>query len=478
MALFLSKRMSFDLSLLGPNKRDFYVNLRSSPSKISRPQSTDYFTVLLRLIRSNESEITLAVVRALISYLKLNPSNLTAFKSGRFIQKLQLNSESLDFLHWAAIEAPDLVIDAINSLSLAAPNYPSQVLVIIALYSKGIVSGGADPGPIVELLYSQSETFSQRETAENFAAVVAYIVGSDGLGRDRLQKLWDAILPIFQIKNTAPVSAAYYALAVIAEKAKTVANFPTDMVVRHFKREPLPKAIVSLLLRVQNLPVSPALVDQLLMGAEQHRRCAFVLMKLAEKQEWAQILTQDLEWLSRNLPTFQDTLRIAVVVMYDPERRREVAASEEVTTFLTNVAAEKNGFITLGVVLQRLAFDRALIGKLSTGGLWTRYFRGTLRGQQDDLIEGGLFFAKKIAAVGYVPDLDEAAAAIVELVKARRAISKALGAGVKLCAYPQCVQKFQTLQFDSVLGRLQNDPKLRELREIVASFRSRIISDE
>jgi hypothetical protein len=463
--------MPFDLALLDPASPTFFKALRSSPPKISSSQKQEYLGALCGIVADADADVTVAVVRALIEFFTIDSANVSAFRSGRLLRKFPWNAESLDLLHWAATSAPDLLNDAAPAISRVVTEHPQEVLLLIALFWRDGRKAVANPWPFLELLFTHSDTFSDRKTAENFVTVIAHIVNSEDFPKKRAQDFWNAIQPVLSIRSTPIVTTAYYALCPIAKILDPIENFPSDLVASHLRREDLQHPVAALLLRVQTPPLSLKVASELLVSAERHLRLTLVLLKFAQTPAFAQILTVDLSWLGKNLPTFGDTLRLAAVVLYERERRVEVARCDEIADFLMKIFDEENGLLIMGVFLRRLAVDKAILKKLYTTRVLAQFFDGTLHNKDDDLVITGLSIAGVIASLGYCPVLDSVAAAIVKLVKGNRSTAFALKTGLKLAAYPKGIEAFNALNFDAVLAPLRRDP---DNGQVVVSLRAKL----
>jgi hypothetical protein len=468
--------MPFDLDLLDPRSPNFFQLLRDSPDTVANRQRNDYFSVLLRLLESDSADVRLASIQALCDFLSLSSGNLSAARSGNFLRRIPRCEESLDLFHFlASCQSADVLNDGFQPLADLIADFPGPVLHVIAIYAKQFESI-RNPWPVLDLLFRHSTAFCGRVTADNYVAVLGFMTRFDRFLSEKAQDAWDGVCRVLSVKNIALVSAAYGVLARIAVGAKRkIRNFPTEFAVGHLGKGlnsgdrfvGLVRSVVSLLLRVRPRAPPEDLISLLLTHGETNLRGTLVLMKLAEVEATSRILVRAMGWLSKGLPSMMDTIRLFCVVLCHTDLRPVVTAPPELPGFLKAVMDVADGLKLLSVILRRLALNEQFIKTLSDEGFFNAYFARALGDANAGTVQSGLIVVRLVAEICYIPDLDQAAGIVVDIVKGDTdgLTNAALNVTLPLCNHQKCVAVFQRRKFQAVLIRTEQNRKYRDWAE-------------
>jgi hypothetical protein len=186
------------------------------------------------------------------------------------------------------------------------------------------------------------------------------------------------------------VTLIYHSLSGLSSKFDEASlKLDTEIIVNDLAEPNTTKAVASYLLRVHpSRKEYPAYVDALLVGARTHETCLLILLGMAGSKGVAQTLAEDHSWLSRDLPTVWDTLRLFLVVLKYVDGREWFTADEadeEVVGFLNRLLTQE-GAVKLSLishVVKRLPLTREFVAQLSEQEFIRNYFT-TVRGLPED----------------------------------------------------------------------------------------------
>jgi hypothetical protein len=468
--------MPIDLSLLDPASPRFFQVLRSSVQKLTRDQIPDYFSTLADLLASEDMDVRSAVAEALCDFFSQNPPSVQTFQTNRCLRQIPISEEFLAVCQFLAATSPNCLNAVCRQLLNAAAEFPGHVLSIIAVYSRQF-DELHDPWPVIDLLFSQSSVFGALGTAENFLRLLSYLVQFDAFAAQKAQAAWDCVVEVLELKSVAVVCSGYSALIHIAGSGEgEIENFPIDLVTKHLRLASRPNGkfqailpcAISLLLHVPAPEPTPALIQALLLVAETNVRGTVVLISLIQQQAAAATLVTDTTWLSKELPTLVDTIRILGAVLIHAELRQSITAADELPGFLNRVTKLPEGLTIIAILVRRLVLDAAALRRFSRARFLQSYFRLALTHENPGVAQAGLLVVKTIAGVGYTAELDLAAADIVNMIRTGTALTKAaLSVGPTLCEHPTCLAVFRKLKLAAALRRVRNVPQCQDLAELL-----------
>ncbi|OHT10954.1 hypothetical protein TRFO_19526 [Tritrichomonas foetus] len=347
---------------------------------------------------------------------------------------------------------------------------PRKCLTVIAILCKQF-DQVVDPWPVVDILFKESAHFRNSECAEDYASLLVYLCQEFEDFRDsRLQHCWTAICEALSNENVPSLITLYYSLCQLYEvDADRVSQFqfPTAAVAIHLKKPAVVRAVISLLLRITPKHRTSGVVQGLLAAAHFDVNANLVLVKMATKKSVSKTLIHDATWMTCDLPTKVDTMRLFAVVLSHVDLRPDIASKPEVVDFLKNVTTlDSSGVLTaVCTFVRRLGVTEEYALQLSKSEFLAQYFATATQHTDETTIHSTLLMIDTIAKACYVREFSNVCDYVSNLVKDKNeAISQtACKVAIELARYPKCAQRFQQAKLDDYFTRKQKDPKMKKV---------------
>lgn len=228
--------------------------------------------------------------------------------------------------------------------------------------------------------------------------------------------------------------------------------------------------MATVLLQAKSIPVSGRLVANLIARAETDTCALPILLKYASTDDaHAGSMTSDLSWMSKGLPTVQDTFRLFLAVFACPYVRASLAASEHFMGLLKGgVEAEgPQALAVIWLVIQSTFTAQEVCTRASSSGFVDVYLRTTLYSSDIQLMVYGIVFVSFVAGVCYIPGLESVAEQLVTLFTAHRRElgEQLLKAFVALARYSPCMEVFQRRGIVAYFRNIANNPTFGALAQ-------------
>ena len=222
--------------------------------------------------------------------------------------------------------------------------------------------------------------------------------------------------------------------------------------------------MATVLLQAKSIPVSGRLVATLIARAETDTCALPILLKYATTDDaHAGSMTLDLSWMSKGLPTIQDTFRLFLAVFSCPYVRASLAASEHFMGLLKGgVEAEgSQALAVIWLVIQSTFTAQEVCARASSSGFVDVYLRTTVYSSDIQLMVYGIVFVSFIAGVCYIPGLEAVAEQLVTLFTAhsRELGEQLLKAFVALARYNPCMDVFQRRGIVTYFKNIAKNPR-------------------
>jgi hypothetical protein len=210
---------------------------------------------------------------------------------------------------------------------------------------------------------------------------------------------------------------------------------------------------VSLLLRFPQLHAQLDLFPPLLSLAETCIEATLVLLNLVTtSQEGARGLIASSNWLIRNLPTFQDTLRLILAVMKWEGIRQAISQMAEFPEFLLAVVRSNDecALVCMGSICRRLVLGEVVLASVKKLGFFVALCEMLRNFAANQIAYLGIDTLTMFALIGYCEDYLELVPVLGEYLRAAdpRTVRSAFISMYVLSGYKECAVQFRKRKLD------------------------------
>ena len=261
------------------------------------------------------------------------------------------------------------------------------------------------------------------------------------------------------------IKLAYNALSYFYKKD---IEYDYGLITEHLMSEHLCKSALQLLLRIDDIPCLPEMISILLELAQKYIEATLVLLKVAALEEGAVIILRKPKWISNNLPTIIDTLRLYLAIMTHIELRPIMSRLRQNVDFFMKLCEENDSRVLthVSMIIKYFKIDKEFIAAYSENGVFRSIFTSSLEFGDDIALHAAMIILLKVGKVGFAPEYLIFAEPLKKIIVANRKISGIAVAVIALLSqYPLCAKKFKDLGFEKLFKQLLHDSEYKEYAE-------------
>lgn len=456
------------------HKMDFLDELSYSPDTLSLSQANDFFHIVLSHFKKDiSSEIGHAIL-SVISRIICKEDFLTTFSMNRFTEMLPFDQkvyvdDIFDILYIIVTLSPISFDEHLSARfgSIIRRN-PSKSLTLLASYSQHF-NEIDNPWPMVDLLIHESRRFYGLETAASYASLLAYLCRKYSDYRvGRSEHCWHKIGSLLNEKDIHTLKSVYCSMFSITEVYPDLVS-PVELMKPHLKIRELQDSVLTLLLAappVGKVTRDKGLLQSLLDLSETNKNATLVIMNIAADTIFAEFLVQNANlWMTRELPTIIDTMRLFFVVFRHTQLRSLITESPNFIEFLKMVTEQENSstLSMICVIIRRIDLTEDLIGALGETGFLNGFFTSACRLGSNIAMHSALLMIDTLARVGYSREYLKMCDVISQTIMDRGELCEAAAkVAVRLCDYNKCIQVFKKKKLHDFMKKNLQNSKLRK----------------
>lgn len=452
---------------------EFMDELEDIPETIKPKQVSQFYTIVLNHF---ENEIPEEIGRAILGTIAkiicideyLNIFIQTKSHLRLPYKKKQFVSDIYDILFVIVTAAP---IAYEENLSRAFGGIirrdPSKALTLLAMYSQHF-NEIDNPWPMVDLLIQEAHRFQGIETATNFATLLAFLCRKyPDYCEGRSEHCWRKISALLALKDIPTLKSVYCALFSITEVYKEAVS-PLELMKPHLKIRDLQDSVLTLLLAAP--PVGKDTRDKVLLQTlcqmgERNKNATLVLMRIATDNSFAEFLIQNAGlWMTKELPSVIDTMRLFFVVFAHVELRNSISESPKFIEFLKMVTEGGSGstLSMICTIIRRIEISEDFIAALSETGFLGAFFTTAVHISNITAMHAAFLMLDTLAKIGYAREYLKMCEIVAKTVQDRGELAEvATLVAIQLCEYKRCVQVFKKVRLDEFMKRNLSNSKLK-----------------
>lgn len=334
--------------LKNPDAREFIDELHNASLDLDPETAPKFFKVIManfdkQIDPDKGKEILHTLCRVLSTESLLKIFVRKQFPKYLPFQPKEYINDLFDLLYVIVTRCPEAFDKDLCSGFMKRIKYRGEKsLVIIRIFSQHFDEVD-DPWPMLDLLFQCADRFTKQDLVSQYANLLSILVQVyPEFRRERGELSWNVIsglLTEFPVneEHIPILKTLYTSLSNMADTLRKV-EIPAEAIKEHIQNDYLAESVTSLL---NNLPIhkyrelaNSLFLKCLLKRAINNNSAMQALMRLAENAAVAKLLVRDPTWLNRELPSFEDTLSLLVVVFKHVEIRDKLARTLEFTEVL------------------------------------------------------------------------------------------------------------------------------------------------
>lgn len=467
-----------------PENEDFLVALETVNQDLSDEQLLPFFQIVGRLLSDATYEIASAVLSAM-ELLMTRTAGIRAIVKANVLRFLpyddpKLLDLSLNILHPIFESNPEVFqVDFAPVLSIVLNKRLEKGLVLISLFAKAF-NRIKDPWNVLDLLIKFELVFLKSDIGDEYLSVLFFLCFNfSNFKQSRIGACRKIFVHFLNSSDKTAVQMAYKAICALYDDLYEI---PVDRVTQDLSDSDLSFSAMSVLLRMKTVPPSRELISQLLRMAELSQEATLLLLKIVkDSNEAAKLMLQKTQWMTKELPTAAETLRLVLGVMKFQNTRAYISSVPELPKFLLLLvnSQDKVCLVCLGSICKRLQFSQELLDEV----LRLRFFEYLFKAvdSMDDIIitQLSLNLITQFARVGYSKEYLSLGERLRECINSgdERLAKSALGALCALSNHGPCAKLFKNMRIDEEVWNIftnPNDkPKVMKLANAIRRFSER-----
>ncbi|KAK8891006.1 hypothetical protein M9Y10_028209 [Tritrichomonas musculus] len=360
---------------------------------------------------------------------------------------------------------------------------PSKAVILLAYFASAYLSSSATPKKgnkntkhnylnswtLLDLLIKRSNDFFKGKSGiELISLLFNLCIYSNEYKENRLE----SCIKVFQngskldISQEDTIAISYNCLSYFSFEIEDIEFEISDLtfILKEASKPSTIRMILYILLKLKRISRKEKknLIQVLLGIAKTFPEANLCLIRLCSKEDGANVLMEDLSWISMNLPTIKDTLSLFLAVFYQIDNRKILLKSKHASSMLNNLLTLQNGSEIDGnseiLTIVSILFNSFGNLPIELFDLFTR--RGVFTSIVDAAISAKSFASLKAAIEIMVSSSGEKFndeflrlfdIISKKILKWPKLIPRIIQAFTTLSEYQQCASKIKSLKLDKII---------------------------
>ena len=258
---------------------------------------------------------------------------------------------------------------------------PEKALVLLSLFAEQF-DYIEDPWELLDLLLKKESVFFSSDAGSSYVSLLYYLLKNyKSYYESRIDVCRTVLVNFISSSDEKAAIEAYKAVANLYDKKFVI---PYEKVIVDLKEKELSKHVLSLLIRVKNLPAVEEFVFILMKLSRTSEKAALIVMKLLSKPDVACSLAEASNWLVYDLPTKQVTLSFFILIMKFKTSKSIILKAPEVPLFFTELlkSGETECVSCLSQIFDDIEITKEFFKSLKDAGFFNELFKLVVAGSK------------------------------------------------------------------------------------------------
>lgn len=446
----------------------FKIELKRASESLQKVQSRQFMNVIAEHLRSNlRSSEMIPILNALqlILQVQFHRDMFIDFEMHKMLPlgNAELLNPCLDILLVLFEKSPALFEnDFVDQMKLIISKEPQKAIILLTLFAKAFAAI-SNAWPLLDLMIQQAKTFIKAVTGPELVSTLYFLCHNFAEFRKaRLQFALSTFITGLGSKDTNTIKLCYNGLCEFFNKK---IEFDFGLITEHLNDETLAPYALDLLVRITDVPFLPELVTALVNCAKTRVEATLCLLRIAAIEDGALLLLRRPNWVSAEMPTIADTLRLYLALMTHVNLRPMVQRLKQTPAFFNRLAEENDSrfLVYISSIIRQFEIDKKFIQSLQATNFMKTFFEAVLEFKDKVSYHAALYVLLCFGKVTFSPEYLMVAESLRDMiVPDGQFVGMAISIATLLSQYPLCAKKFKDLRMDKAFKKFAHDPDYKE----------------
>ena len=354
----------------------------------------------------------------------------------------------------------DKYIDIINKL---ISKRPKKMLILHSFYARSF-NLIDDPFLIIDNMMKAKETFMKKEVGYLFISILFFLLKEfPKFAEKRKKEAIDSIVYFLNSDDQASIISAYDALA----QYEDVEMINIDTLVKHLNNSKLWNSVISLLMRMKNIPITVPMLNILLLRSHVSPRPWLVLLKIASTLQGANFLLLNTQWSNEVLRHPKQITQLFMVI-FDHDEYKEKCIRLGEFPFIANALLDTYDpkfHSCISTIIRRSDNTMDLLMLISNTGILKKYIEVTINAKNMKMYKHSLITFDCLARIGYAQDYLLYVDLLIELASKSETMNAAITVIVQMSYYVPTAFLFKEKGVEKIFKKLSTQENYKKAVE-------------
>lgn len=450
---------------------EFFSSLHELPNIIHPSQYRQFFKIISKHFSSDCPQQVIFSICDTIQKLFKDQEAIKSFTSLNIhlflpIDDPQLIENTFEILY-SLFDYNSLIFqnDFTHKMSLLIVKNPEKSLTLLSIFAKSF-NKMEQPWPLLDLLFDYENLYYRSNVGCDYITLLFFLnFNFTSFHQARMGRTRPVLIHFLNSTDKNAVFATYRAICALYDK---LFKIPMEIMVQDLIDDDLSFQAISVMLRMKDSDLVPhsalqnksfrrsfslsEVILPLLKISESHNEATIVLLKFAKNIEAAKFLLSKPIWLTKKLPTIQDTLKVFLTVMTHASLRDAISTIDVLAEFFTYLIKSKDPMcvIALRSILKRLSLEKKIISNLIERNFFNHLLNSFSTYRDDNVTISILNIISYLAAVSESAEYLKFSDHLKNFIWCNNAnvAHNAFTCLYTLSFYPRCARLFKEMNLD------------------------------
>lgn len=337
----ISKSGSFDRMDIDVDTPEFGKMLQDAKENLLLNQFSEFYEAMHPYLETCFPVVSRKICETIIALVNRNvhflePVCQNGFFEVPLLRTPDFRDQAFELITDLFLHKPDLVLPYLRPLITTLIHAkPSDMLALICQYCKEIEKR-RKPIHVIDMLIAQSELYVCEECGVHFVRLIYLLTTTFPPFRElRMQEVRNCMPGFLKSKRLSIIRETYKFLTHLYDNEFSL---PFDVLTAHIQTELLRNYVVSLLLRIPKLPISPKFAAILITLANCSHSIDLIIFKYADQSDvTAMHVARNRQWMRTGLVDIDHTITLLLILLKYSEVVRYLSTIPDTAGILSRI---------------------------------------------------------------------------------------------------------------------------------------------
>lgn len=421
-----------------------------------------------------------AILTAFYSIMKRDKTTVPLFNQAQFFVNVPTNNMDVinlvvDCFQHLFLDYPRLIGQPhLASITELLTRAPDKMLVLHSYYVKSLLSL-PNPWPLLDNLLTVQKIMLNKPCGYLYLALFSYLITTyDLYAKERAVHIRTIFLSYVNSKVTENVKAAYDGMSKLY---KDYTGIDFTRLTQHLKDDKIWKSALSLLIRIEKIPVTKEMIDTLISLVDKSPKAWIALLHIASSKEGEELLVANTTWMDKSAKHPMDVIRLFLVLFKNKSNKKVLSSDSRFVMMMKNAISkrDKSTHTAAATIIRRLQITQDMISEFENSGFLKSFIECAEKSKNPKLMRNVLNLFDFLARAGYSQDYLLLVPILIQQLQQKDNVTAALTVIVTLSFHKPCAQKFAEQDLIQYFQGLSN---FEEYRPLANSFLANVKQNE